>query len=218
MTAGSSAETEISNSRRQVCPLLLQEVAKGEKVRRRGAQRGPGRGDTRPTSAPSRWSAEPPKAPSRRAPRRAQGRCALAAARSSCSEQRRRWAVAAAGRIPAPGPRPESPRSETRPRRALRSPARRAHVGQRRGTRARGSPPRRPPPHAPFPFYGRALPAAAPPGRPYAAREKSAPAPASVSGTRLPPALLSVPVPQAECPPFTRQWNSLNSPGRLQPL
>lgn len=36
----------------------------------------------------------------------AKGRCA---ARPSCREQRRRWAAASAGRLPAFGPRPESP-------------------------------------------------------------------------------------------------------------
>lgn len=63
MTAGRSAETESSNSRRQPRAFLLQEVAGGEKVRRAGGPRGRGAGKrASPTLAPSRRPAEPPKA------------------------------------------------------------------------------------------------------------------------------------------------------------
>lgn len=86
--------------------------------------------------------------------------CALAAARPSCGEQRRRWA-AAAGSLVAPL---SHPRSETRLRRALRSPARRAAPTSASGAALtpRGSPPPPPPSPRPSPhFDGRALPAVA---------------------------------------------------------
>lgn len=140
VTAGRSEETESSHSRRQQRAFLLQEVAGGEKVRRAGGPRGRGAGKR---VLPWRHLAGLPS------PRRhcAPG-CARAAARPSCGEQRRRWAVAAAGSLAAPL---SHPRSETRLRRALRSPARRAAPTSASGAALtpRGSPP---PPPSPRPF------------------------------------------------------------------
>lgn len=72
-TAGRNAETHSGHSRRQHCPFLLQEVAKGEKVRRSRRAEGAGaRGRGSYLGAIARVCGAP-KARSRRAPRRRRG-------------------------------------------------------------------------------------------------------------------------------------------------
>lgn len=188
-------------------------MAGGEKVRRAGGPRGRGAGKR---VLPWRHLAGLPS------PRRhcAPG-CALAAARPSCGEQRRRWAAAAAGSLAAPL---SHSRSETRLRRALRLPARRAAPTSARGAALtpRGSPP---PPPSPRPFPSstdvRSRPRPPPRGSYVTFQKSPAPAPLWVNRTRLPPALTSVPVgaaPQTKRSPFMGQWNSLNGLGRLESL
>lgn len=122
VTEGRSAETESSNSRGHHRPFLLQEVG-GEKVRRAGGARARGAGKR---VLPWRHLAGPPSPP--------KALCArLSAGRRSPFLQRTKAALGSGGGGggQAPGSRLPAralshPRSETRLRRALSSPARRA--------------------------------------------------------------------------------------------